>query len=359
MIQAYLYEPIYLVFVTIITIIVTSQYGSVGYEARKDNSLIAWFLAVLMTLFIGFRPVSGTYFVDMKNYFYQYEIREGNAFYFTWNTDNFLFDNLFNLFVSIPIPFELFILLIAAIYFMCIYHASKKMFPNDTLIAFLVYLGAFSTFSYATNGIKAGAAASLFLVALTFREKKPWAFLFLFLSLGFHHSMIVPIVAYLAAMFYKNPKTYLYFWIFCFLMAALHVTFFQGLFSSFADEQGAQYLVTDQAEKPVSGFRPDFIIYSAIPIFIGYYLMKKNHIASKEYSFIWCIYTLTNGVFLLCTYGEFINRIAYLSWLMLPFVLLFPFVNIRWSRVQEKYFKYVVYGHLAFTLFMVFIYYRV
>lgn len=52
--------------------------------------------------------------------------------------------------------------LIAAIYFIGMFVACRKLFPSNTLIVFLVCLAAFSTFSYGTNGIKAGAAASLF-----------------------------------------------------------------------------------------------------------------------------------------------------------------------------------------------------
>ena len=140
------------------------------------------------------------------------------------------------------------------------------------------------------------------------------------------------------------------------MLAAAHITYFQSLFSGFTDEHGANYLTVDNQEKFVSGFRPDFIIYSAIPIFVGYYLIGKQKIKSPYYNFLWCVYTLTNSVFLLCTYGSFINRIAYLSWLMYPFVLLYPFVNAYWHERQHQYLRYAVYGHLGFTLFMVLIY---
>ena len=169
--------------------------------------------------------------------------------------------------------------------------------------------------------------------------------------------MLAPIVAYVMATFYKKPQSYLYAWIVCFLLAAAHITFFQTLFAGFTDEQGAGYLAVNRADKAVSGFRPDFILYSAVPVFLGYYLMTKKRVKSDSYIFLWCVYTATNCVFLLCTYGSYINRIAYLSWLMYPIVLLYPFVNVVWSPYQKKYLKNVVYYHLYFTLFMVFIYY--
>lgn len=320
----------------------------------------AFLLAILLTLFIGLRPVDQEYFVDMYSYDHSYYFSYyGANFFFSWDTENFIFDNLFAWMGSQKIESYVVFFLISAVYYLCMLLACIKLFPKDTLLAFIVYLGAFSSFSFGTNGIKAGAAASLFLVALAYyKTNKIIPIFFLWLSLGFHHSMLAPVVAFIIAHFYKNPKAYLFAWFVCLLMAAIHVTFFMEFFSGFTDEHGASYLEegTEHMIRKVSGFRPDFILYSAIPIVIGYFLITTKKIESKTYHFLWCTYTLTNCVFLLCTYGSFINRIAYLSWLMLPFVLLYPFTNIKWSNRQNQYLKYVVFGHLGFTLFMFFIY---
>lgn len=356
------YQPIYLFFVSILTIFAINDYANWSYKRllrhNYSNMSLAFIIALILTLFIGSRPIDGL-FSDMIPYNNYYNfIYFGEPFHFERSATNFLFDNLYTWMASIKLDIYVFFILMATIYFLCILWASYLLFPKNALLAFIVYLAAFSTFSFATNGIKAGAAASLFLVALGFYSKnnKVLVAFFLFLSLGFHHSMIVPIVAFVISHFYKEPKTYLYGWLFCLLLAALHITFFMRLFSGYTDEQGAGYL--QEGQKVVSGFRPDFYLYSAVPIFIGYYLIVKKSIKSNIYHFLWCTYTLTNCVFLLCTYGTFINRIAYLSWLMYPFTLLYPFINIIWTNHQEQYLKYVVYGHLAFTLFMHFIYYN-
>ena len=353
------YQYIYLIVVWILTVSTVNQYYRTNryLDRRKDSSNVQTFWILIILIFvIGLRPNSYV-FVDHMNYYVEYQSHYGNPAYYSHDTENFLFDNILPFFSSNKIPVEFYFLLIAAIYFSGIAWASRKMFPNDTLLAFVMYLGAFSTFTYGTNGIKAGAAASIFLVALSYRNNLKVCIPILWVSLGFHHSMLAPIVAFVVAYFFKKPKWYLYGWLFCLLLAAAHITYFQSLFSGFTDEHGASYLVAGRKDAAVSGFRPDFILYSAIPIFIGYYLITKRYIQSKYYNFLWCTYTLTNCVFLLCTYGSFINRIAYLSWLMYPFVLLYPFVNAYWSNRQSRYLRYVVYGHLGFTLFMDFIYY--
>lgn len=359
------YQPLYFILVTILTISIVNKYSS--FKTRMRPRYLSYqgesfLLAIFLIFFIGLRPINGRYFIDMASYNNEYYIAYfGARFWFDWDTENLLFDNLKIWMASQRIDIEYFFFIIALIYFFFMYWASKKLFPRDTLLAFLVYLGAFSTFSYGTNGIKAGAAASFYLVALAyyFENKKILVALFLFLSYGFHHSMLAPIVALICAHYYKKPKSYLYGWIFCLIMAALHITFFMRLFSGYTDEHGAGYLqtVTSNVARNVSGFRIDFITYSAIPLFYGYYCITRKKFASKAYVFLWCTYTLTNCVFLLCTYGSYINRIAYLSWLMIPYILLYPCVNIPWSKSQELTTKYVVYCHLCFTLFMFFIYY--
>lgn len=358
-----LYQPIYLLIISILTFVVCHKYSELYIDNVRmpiySQALYAGMLAIFMILFIGLRPIRG-HFVDMWNYKVNYMMfNYGKPFKFTWETDNFLFDNFMAWLGANHVAIEWFFLLVAAFYFGLLYLACRKLFPNDTLLSFLVYLGAFSTFSYGTNGIKAGAAASIFLVALAYKDNLKVCIPLLWVSLGFHHSMLAPVVAFAIAFFYRKPKYYLYGWLFCLLLAAAHVTYFMEYFSGFTDDHGAKYLNTNVKNTVlyVSGFRPDFILYSAVPIFLGYYYIQKEKIISDTYNFLWCVYTITNCVFLLCTYGTFINRIAYLSWLMLPFVLLYPVLYCEEDAFQLRNLSYVVYGHLGFTLFMNVFYY--
>ena len=360
------YSHIYIWFVTIVSLIVLGRYQSYPqsrlYERVKQSSMGALLLVLLISLFIGLRPVSGVFFVDMSTYSAQFLSHSDELFEFDWSTDNLLFDNFLLYLASYGLPQEIFFLSIAIIYFGCLAWACVIMFPRDKLAAFLVCLGAFSTFSYGTNGIKAGAAASIFLVAIALYEKRKllWAILFALISLGFHHSMIVPVAAFVVCHFVKNSKVYFAFWAFAFVIALLHITFFQQLFAGFADEQGASYLTGTEGymrRDIFGGFRIDFIIYSAAPIVVGWHALIRKRIVSKEYSFILNLYLLTNAVWLLCMYAEFTNRIAYLSWFMLPIVLIYPFLNEKWGKKQYQTFRWVALGHLGFTLFMQYIFY--
>ena len=362
MIEASLYQNIYLLIVSLLTIIVNHQYATARGRASVRSSFVvrsSFIVAVAVAVYIGLRPVSGRYFVDMTGYNMTYSALLGEPMQFDWSTTNVIFDNLFMFMASKEIPVTLFFLLMSAMNFICTFFACRKIFPRDTMLAFLVFLAAFSTFSYATNGLKAGVAAAWFLLAIAFHDKIFFSILFALISFGFHHSMQLPLVAFFIVMIIRNPHLYFAAWVGSLLVAILHISFFQNLFAEMTDEQGAGYLSFEMTEKwaSVIRFRLDFVLYSAVPIIIGYWITIIKKIRSKEYVFILNLYLLTNAVWMLCMYATFTNRIAYLSWFIYPIVLIYPFIKQEWASNQYRIMRLIVYGHLLFTVFMVFIYY--
>lgn len=357
-IAAYLYKPIYLTLVSLMTLGVYTQYQSRnGLREFKHTTTdaIASALVLFMVLFIGFRPFSGRHFIDMGNYITYYNvIYEGEPFRFKWITNNILFDNLFAWWGSERLGYTSFFVFIAAIYFGAAYLGIRKLFPNHRLTAYLVFLAALSTFSYGTNGIKAGAAASLFILAMGYRENLKVCIPLVLLSWGFHHSMIMVVAGFVVTLFFKNPKYYFAGWVFCFLMAAAHVTAFANLFAGATTEHGAEYLLTEGGNEGTrGGFRIDFILYSAMPVLVGYYAVFKKKIElTLLYKDLLNLYLCLNGVWMLCMYASFTNRIAYLSWFLYPIVLIYPYLQEQWGKSRYKTFGLVMLGHLGFTLFM-------
>lgn len=227
--------------------------------------------------------------------------------------------------------------------------ACRKLFPQNTMLAFLVFLGAFSTFSYGVNGIRAGIASSMFILALAYHERKWIVVLLLFVSWGFHHSMNMPIAALIVTLFFKNSKWYFYGWLVCLALSLAHVTYFQNLFSGFTDEKSAMYLTGETGWAGITGFRFDFLIYSAVPVAIGYLIKFRYKLSDYFYDNILNMYLVTNAAWLLCMYAGFTNRIAYLSWFLYPILIIYPFITMH-PLVMRR--KQVVWGHLLFTIFM-------
>jgi len=360
MIPAQIYYTVYLLIVSVASLIVFRQYNSDILPSEKKRGIEPGFVvAFFATFFVGLRPTNAA-FVDMTAYSYYIQALGGQPFEFSFDTDNILFDNLLQWWASKQINERYFFLVIAGIYFLCPYIGIRKMFPNNQLSAYLVFLAAFSTFSYATNGIKAGAAASLFIMALGFMDKKLWCVLLVLVSLGFHHSMQLPVIALLMVLIIKPPKFYYFVWVMCLLLAVSHITFFQELFGNLTDDQGAGYLLVNPDETEVHiGFRPDFVLYSMVPVLIGFkYEVQRKLAVSRTYSVLLHLYILTNAIWMLCMYAAFNNRIAYLSWFLYPIVLIYPyFENSNRDQFRFLRFRRVALLHLSFTLFMAFIYY--
>lgn len=348
------YEYIYLAIVTIWTLVEIQNKKPVRY---KEPLLSSGILCAFMVLLIGFRPHSYL-FGDTINYAKWWASVPWEGF--QWSASNLIFDNLYDWMGSIFPNATFLFVIISAIYYVCIFFTCKKLFPNHILLSFLVWLGAFSTYSYGVNGIKAGAAASLFITALAYRDNKWLSGVLVLLSWGFHHSMQLPVGAYVLTVFFKNTKWYLYGWVFCLLMALSHVTIFQEIFSNMSDEAGARYIsgAHESVEETIKGFRLDFVLYSTMPIVMGYYVIFIYKLHDWLYESILNIYLTCNGVWMLCMYASFTNRIAYLSWFLYPFLIIYPcfcISNINHPLVAHR--NTFILCHLGFTLFMNLIYY--
>lgn len=368
MIPASLYHSIYLFLVTILTLFTYRNYKykeDLYGDGTRNTELFTILLVLVIALFIGLRPAGipncWKYFGDTQNYVQFYKVFfEGSDFTFNRNSENLIFDNLFAWWGSARLGYTSFFLLFSTLYFTATYLGISKLFPNDKLAAYLVFLAAFSTYSYSVNGIKAGVAASLFIWAMGYRDNLKICIPLILISWGFHHSMIMPVAAFVTTLFFKNPKLYFAIWAFCLLMALAHVTAFAHFFAGATTEHGASYLMGDGTNDGTKGgFRLDFIIYSAMPVIVGWYVVVKKQLEiSDMYINLLNLYLCLNGVWMLCMYANFTNRIAYLSWFLYPIVLIYPFLNEDMGEDRYRKFSYVMLAHLGFTLFMNIIYYR-
>lgn len=362
MIPGSYYLFIYLLIVSIATFSVCYRYrvSQLGADV-KDSYSIALVLALILTLFIGLRP-NDPVFADTVNYVNGYYDNMFQSFSFSFDVENVIFDNLCLYFASYNLGWHSLFVLLAGLYFILTYVACRKIFRKNTLIAFLVFLGAFSTFSYSVNGVKAGVAASVFLCALAYRSERPfWASILAIASWGFHHSMTPCVFAFFIVWIYSNPRVYVLFWLICLVLSAAHITYFQTLFMNYADAKGATYLDMENLAgwDGKAGFRADFVIYSAMPILVGYWAIFKKRINSIKYNRLLSTYIFLNGIWLLCMYAGFTNRIAYLSWFMYPFVLIYPVLENECNWGPYRYRTAAIFAalHIGFTLFMNIVYY--
>ena len=243
-----------------------------------------------------------------------------------------------------------------------------RIFRNETYGAWLFYIGAFSFFSYATNGIRNGLASALIICALSYTiipKQRNWliAILLAFLSIGIHKSAVLPIVCLAMSFCVKNIKVSTFFWVFAII---IYLTA-SGLISDFFTGMGFDDRLTGYIENSeqyasrgfTTGFRLDFLLYSVMPIWLGWYINTKHpNGIDRTYQLLLNTYIFANAFWVMLMGAAYSNRFAYLSWFLYPLVLAYPCLRLNiWGQNQGKNAGLILLAHTGFTVFMQFIYY--
>lgn len=231
----------------------------------------------------------------------------------------------------------IYFLLLATIY-CCIYYVyAKNKLPSGYVLYYIVFaFGSVCFTGYGNNTIRAGIGLSCLFGSLI--SRKAWKIIALFgLAYMFHHSMIIPVTGIIVTYFYKNTKVYLCLWLVCLVLSIANVSFVDILekFSGF-DDRVQSYAIDPMDESiAIYGmlFRWDFVIYSFVPIVIFWNWMKKHKLNDVYYVHLFNTYIIVNSLWLLLIRQPFTDRFAYLSWFLIPILMIGPIVT---DKVQLK-----------------------
>lgn len=315
-------------------------------------------LSFIIILFIGLRPISAV-FSDMQGYAAMYEnlnmieSKESGL----WLLAELCKDLGFNA--------NLWFLVVCAAYYGFTLQSTKLLSPNNWDYLFITFLMAFSTFAYATNGIRNGLGlASLTLGIAIYLTKKGkdryWSILFFLYAFMTHKSCILPLVCFFAAYYLVNFKKAFYFWLFSILVSLTVDNAVSNIFFGLGFDDRLEGYLTDVNYEGFShaGFRWDFLLYSVMPIWLGYYVVIKKGIRDRIYEVLISTYVLANAFWVMVIRAQFSDRFAYLSWFMYAIVVAYPLFSIDiWGDRQGNIARKILYIHLLFTLFMNLIYY--
>lgn len=256
--------------------------------------------------------------------------------------------------------------LTATIYVGNYYWAACRLTKEYSYVLLLMILCYFQFYSYGVNTLRAGLASSFVFVAITFINRPLIMMGLLAIGSCIHSSMMIPIGAIACAYYFKNSKVYLLLWI-----AAILTSYFGGksleayVADLVSDNRGAGYLMVDAAKTRYKvGFRWDFLTYSALPVIVGYYYIYTRNFKSRIYTFIYNTYLLANTFWVMVIRANFTDRFAFLSWFLMPTLLVYPLVTKQLYRdvvVQRKelfimiaiqasffYLMYILYGGSVF-----------
>ena len=354
----------------------------------QQNSMVpALILTLLLMVYMGLRPVSFA-FGDTINYAAGYRRAAGMAVFSLDLNKEWLWAAIMLFCKQSGLTVNAWFLLIEIGYLGFAFIGLRILLKENCWIAMLFFLSAFSTFTFGVNGIRNGLACSMVILAFAIAANQNFAKLalaggVLLLAFGIHRSISLPIAAFLAASYViKSPKIAIYFWIASIgvsLVAGGAVTnFFMGLgfddrmtqYGTGMGEFGDQFSNT--------GFRWDFLAYSAMPVWLAWYVTTK---AEKEralygdtieeaetgitgagriadahsmrvFNILATTYVLANSFWVMVMKAAFSNRFAYLSWFLYPVVLAYAVIRLHIWEDQDKKAGLILVLHAGFTIIM-------
>lgn len=334
-------------------------------KGRNTNWPLLFLFGILFVWIVGNRPILA-YFGDTYFYNHQYMLMSNGLQGIPETQEGDWIFNTFMYWCSQSLDNHAFFTIVEAGYIFFALWGITRIFGNNTWGAFLFFIGAFSFFSYGTNGIRNGLACSVVILAFSFlMADKPWekivGLLWCWLAIGIHKSALLPCAAMIFSLFVKNPKFSVGLWIFSVALFLVAGNAIGEMFASLGfDDRMANYMndAEEYAKHEKSGFRPDFLIYSAMPIWLGYEVLIKRKIVSKYFPVLFNTYIYANSFWVMVMGVSYSNRFAYLSWFMYPIVLAYPCLKLNvWGERQGKVAGSIMLAHVGFTLFMAFIYY--
>ena len=359
----FLYEKVHELIIFAFTLfycLILRRKQAINLITRRQTKPAIFIYALLYIIVIGLRPISAP-FGDTMVYAKGY-----SDFSAMSEMGSFRRDSLFYKFMWVCSHFisvHWFFVIIEVFYILPIIISCKRLLKKNADIGLLFCFTAFSFFSYSVNGIRNGMALSLVLLAITFirgdnLEKIICGILSL-LAIAIHTSAALPVVCMLAANFIKNPKVIFFFWGLSIIVSIVGGNAVANLFAGLGfDDRLSDYIHPEIEEDiyTVTGFRWDFLLYSAMPILLGWYLVFKKSVYNSTYLLLLGSYVLANAFWIMVIRAEFSNRFAYLSWFLYPIVLAYPLLKLKiWPKTQGRKTAVIMMAHLAFTLFMVFI----
>ena len=160
--------------------------------------------------------------------------------------------------------------------------------------------------------------------------------------------------------FVKNPKLMYATW---FGAIALSLVFGEAIGNMMSlisyDERLAQNMQSGEDVAVEWGFelenrfRWDFLLYSAMPILLGWYAIFKRKVYNHTYLILLGTYIYANAFWVIMIRGLFSNRFAYLSWFIYPIVLAYPLLNLPvFKKNHSKKTAWILLAHFGFTTIM-------
>ena len=359
-----LYSTIYLLLIVLFSLLVCihlsfqSANGNNVLYAKGKTTIVAIVFFVVITLFLGLRPL-GEWFGDTNYYLYTYNNVLNSYSSIDWSQE-WVWDNFSYLCKMLGFDNSSYLFVINILYVGCMLITCFKLTKNNVGIAFTFCISAMSFYAYAVNGLRNGLACSISMLAIALlcgsKLEKCISLLLMILAYGIHHSVVLPcLCAIIAYFFIKEPKYSILFWLLSIIISLVFGNVIGDFFGTLGFDERTSYF-EDVAEKDSAelfsstGFRFDFLLYSAIPVAFIWYLTIKRNFNDVSYNLIANTYVLANAFWIMVIRAAYSNRFAYLSWFLYPIVLAYPLLRMNITKKQNFLISVVIILHTLFTV---------
>ena len=355
-----IYVALYYIIVLIVALL-SSTWGFHSRIVQRYGTRCAISLVLLVLLAFTYRDIDPKFFGDTVAYYRMYRnvCKYGISEILDYKDYGFgLLTYLCSYFRSVQAYF----FVIALLYIFPVYYVFRKHYPSNSVIALVLFICSFSFFGYGTNGLRNGIATSLCIFAFYSPRLVVQVVVFI-IAFYIHKSVILPSCIFLFTWKYNNPKHYIWIWGIIFVAVLILGNSLVGNVATLdilGDDERLQEYSLNFGESEVhasrfssTGFRWDFVLYSAIPILIGYLYVFKYKFEDILYNRLLCTYILCNAFWLIYIYQPYNNRFAYLSWFLYPIIIAHPLLmNSNLIPKQKEKEKYMILGNELFTFAM-------
>lgn len=337
-----------------------------GYSVlyQRDNYLPMIVFSLFFILVYGFRPIS-FYFGDTVNYNASYQIMmtygSTEAELPAEMDSDWLFYHFMYLCAQV-VDVRVFFVIVMFFYISMMFSGCWKIDSWHGATLMLLCVGAFSFYGYAVNGIRNGVACSFVILAIgsVCKGERLWPVLLSFIAISCHKSTALPLACMFFTYFVKNPKYMFYVWLGAIAISlVLGETITNAISLITFDERLAEIALKgndvseEWGEVLENSFRWDFLLYSAMPILLGWYTLFVRKVYNSTYIILLGTYIYANAFWILVIRDVFSNRFAYLSWFLYPIVLGYPLLNLPvFKNDHSQKTLWVILGHISFTFIM-------
>lgn len=320
-------------------------------------------LGIVIAMLFGFRPITSGQYGDTLIYAFTYENIINDYVSFSL-TEEWAWHDLMFFCKSCGLSASHFFIIVSSLYVLFTFLICYYLFPRGIWISFLFFIASFSFYAYGTNGIRNGLSCHLILITLPFFFSKKNVKVLLscvamIIAIGLHRSSYLIVLCMILAKVLKgNVNMALKIWGASILISLItgHIVgdflWGMGLF-----DEKSNYFMEASARESASefsqtGFRWDFLLYGAIPVFEIWYFKNKRKFEDGFYDFIATTYLLCNSFWILVIRAAFSNRFAYLSWFLYPLIIVYPFIRFKVNPYQNRYLALILLLYSSFTILM-------